>query len=79
MDSQDTYWQDRAALEWQVELGVTDAILDAPVDRYAPERGSREHFAVVRAEVTAIDWLELHADGHRRARFDNDGATWLTP
>ncbi len=35
MDSQDTYWQDRAALEWQVELGVTDAILDAPVDRYA--------------------------------------------
>ncbi|WP_322890303.1 MULTISPECIES: uracil-DNA glycosylase [unclassified Yoonia] len=35
MDSQYTYWQDRAALEWQVELGVTDAILDAPVDRYA--------------------------------------------
>jgi uracil-DNA glycosylase family 4 len=35
MDSQDTYWQDRAALEWQVESGVTDAILDAPVDRYA--------------------------------------------
>ena len=35
MDSQSTYWQDRAALEWQVELGVTDAILDAPVDRYA--------------------------------------------
>ena len=35
MDSQDTYWQDRAALEWQVELGVTDAILDAPLDRYA--------------------------------------------
>lgn len=35
MDSQNTYWQDRAALEWQVELGVTDAILDAPLDRYA--------------------------------------------
>lgn len=50
-----------------------------PVDRYAPERGSREHFAVVRAEVSAIDWLELHADGHRRARFVADGATWLTP
>lgn len=25
----------RALLEWQVELGVTDAIVDAPVDRYA--------------------------------------------
>ena len=37
MDSSDTYWHDRALLEWQVELGVTDAILDAPVDRYALE------------------------------------------
>lgn len=34
MDSDNTYWNDRALLEWQVELGVTDAILDAPVDRY---------------------------------------------
>jgi len=38
MDSSDTYWADRAALEWQVELGATDAILDAPVDRYALEK-----------------------------------------
>ncbi len=37
MDSSETYWNDRALLEWQVELGVTDAILDAPVDRYALE------------------------------------------
>lgn len=52
-----------------------------PVDhRYAPERASREHFAVVNARVQAIDWLELHADGHRRARFDAQGAgQWLTP
>ena len=35
MDSSETYWNDRALLEWQVELGATDAILDAPVDRYA--------------------------------------------
>lgn len=35
MDSVDTYWADRAALEWQVELGVDEAILDAPLDRYA--------------------------------------------
>ena len=34
MESANTYWNDRALLEWQVELGVTDAILDAPVDRY---------------------------------------------
>lgn len=37
MDSGETYWHDRALLEWQVELGATDAILDAPVDRYALE------------------------------------------
>ncbi len=37
MDSVSDYWNDRALLEWQVELGATDAILDAPVDRYALE------------------------------------------
>ena len=37
MDSVDTYWQDRALLEWQVELGALDAISDTPVDRYALE------------------------------------------
>jgi hypothetical protein len=44
-----------------------------------PERASRSHFAVVSAEVQAIDWLELHADGHRRAAFGTDGASWLQP
>lgn len=50
-----------------------------PVDRYQPERGSREHFAVVCAEVQSIDWLELHVEGHRRASFDAGGAHWLVP
>jgi hypothetical protein len=44
-----------------------------------PERGSREHFAVLTAEVLALDWLELHALGHRRAVFDAAGARWVTP
>jgi DNA polymerase len=35
MESSPTYWADRAALEWQVELGVTEAVQDAPVNRYA--------------------------------------------
>ena len=51
-----------------------------PVERYLPERGSRDHFAVLTAEVEGIDWLELHADGHRRALFDADGrGHWVTP
>jgi pyridoxamine 5'-phosphate oxidase len=43
-------------------------------------RGDRAHFAVLEARVLSIDWLELHAQGHRRARFGN-GATarWLQP
>ena len=44
--------------------------------RPAPERG---HFALVTASVLAIDWLELHAEGHRRASFDAAGGLWLVP
>ncbi len=50
-----------------------------PLEHHTLQRGSREHFAVVVAQVTAIDWLELHADGHRRARFDAEGPRWLAP
>ena len=50
-----------------------------PVRDYTPERGTREHFAVVNARVTALDWLELHPEGHRRARFDAEGSRWLSP
>jgi hypothetical protein len=52
----------------------------APIERYEPERATRDHFAVVTARVSAIDWLELHPDGHRRARFDADGqGQWVSP
>ncbi|MCU0969808.1 MAG: pyridoxamine 5'-phosphate oxidase family protein [Rubrivivax sp.] len=50
-----------------------------PVAHPVPERGTREFFAVVTARIRAVDWLELHAAGHRRARFDDDGARWLVP
>ena len=52
----------------------------APVEHPLPERSTREYFAVVHARVQAIDWLELHAEGHRRAVFDAAGqGRWLTP
>ena len=45
-----------------------------------PDRASRNQFAVVSAQVQAIDWLELHSAGHRRACFDAAGnGQWLTP
>lgn len=34
MEAASTYWNDRALLEWQVEIGVTDAVCDAPINRY---------------------------------------------
>ena len=40
---------------------------------------ARDYFAVISAEVEAVDWLELHRDGHRRAIFDAEGARWVQP
>ncbi|PPE71263.1 pyridoxamine 5'-phosphate oxidase [Caldimonas thermodepolymerans] len=53
------------------------AAVDAPPP--LPPRDGRHHFAVLVAQVLSLDWLELHAEGHRRARFDADGARWLQP
>lgn len=51
-----------------------------PPEGLQPARDSREHFAVLFASVEAIDWLELHRHGHRRAAFGTDGSgRWLTP
>ena len=51
----------------------------SPLAHPASERGTRGFFTVVTARVRAMDWLELHADGHRRAGFDDRGARWLVP
>jgi hypothetical protein len=37
------------------------------------------HFGLVRLHVQAIDWLELHPAGHRRARLSETDAVWLAP
>ena len=39
----------------------------------------RDYFAVISAEITMLDWLELHPDGNRRAIFDAQGARWIQP
>jgi pyridoxamine 5'-phosphate oxidase len=51
-----------------------------PLDSALGARGERAHFALLEARVLSIDWLELHAQGHRRARFGNDATPcWLQP
>ena len=50
------------------------------LDNTLGTRSQRAHFALLEAHVLSIDWLELHAQGHRRARFSADAtARWLQP
>jgi len=60
----------------------------APLDGPAADAVSdRHHLAIVQLQVHAIDWLELHRDGHRRGHWDGSSAdraepagwVWLTP
>jgi len=39
----------------------------------------RDYFSIITAQVLALDWLELHEEGHRRARFENSATRWLQP
>jgi pyridoxamine 5'-phosphate oxidase len=57
-------------------LPANGALAPAPA---AEPADTRTHFALLWATVRSIDWLELHPEGHRRARFDADGARWLVP
>lgn len=50
------------------------------LDNALGARGERAYFALLEARVLSIDWLELHAQGHRRARFSADATPrWLQP
>jgi len=51
----------------------------SPLEAPQADLGSRSHFAMIEAQVESIDWLELHPQGHRRARFGGDGPRWLQP
>lgn len=48
-------------------------------DARMPHPSSEVFFGVITAQVCSLDWLELHPQGHRRARFDDVGARWLQP
>ena len=50
-----------------------------PLSHAGQERGSREHFSMINAQVQSLDWLELHPEGHRRALFGPDGPQWVQP
>jgi len=51
----------------------------SPLVHAVKTRESRGNFAVVTAQILTTDWLELHAEGHRRAVFDAQGGRWVAP
>ncbi len=54
MESALDYHTARALLEWHVELGATEAILDAPVNRYdAPKEDPKKKAAIAQAAPVA--------------------------
>lgn len=61
MESTQSYWADRALLEWQVELGALDAVQDLPVNRYevpaAVEKPAKptKPEAITRGVVAAVE------------------------
>lgn len=50
-----------------------------PLEGHTPAAAQREHFALITATVTRIDWMELNAEGHRRAVFGDGPARWVQP
>lgn len=56
----------RALLEWQIELGVTEAICDAPVDRYAlPDTMPKRATGAVRPASFQPATISMTADAPR--------------
>jgi pyridoxamine 5'-phosphate oxidase len=66
-----------AAQDYLARLAPGTPLDDAAGNAPAPLE--REYFAVINAQVRAIDWLDLHREGHRRAVFDETGARWVQP
>ena len=55
MESAEEYHRARALLEWQVELGATEAILDAPVNRYEiPEKPQATASSLAKVQAAAV-------------------------
>lgn len=67
------YWEMRAALAWQVEMGADEAILDAPVDRtVVPETHTLPDVVAAPVEAEKVDAVAV-ARGLADAAADLDG------
>ena len=75
MESQLDWHHAKALLEWQIELGATEAILDAPVNRFeltdnaaakAPAMGGMELLRALRAKTGLNQVPELKGAPRRK-------------
>jgi pyridoxamine 5'-phosphate oxidase len=66
-----------AAQDYLSPLPPGTTIPDPLVPSHVPV--ARDYFSIITAQVLAIDWLELHEEAHRRARFDGSAMRWLQP
>lgn len=55
------------------------SVIDAPAGPPAHATVARDYFSIITAQVLSVDWLELHEQGHRRARFEGGPGAWLQP
>ena len=71
MESQIDYWTAHALLEWQVELGATEAICDEPGDRYAlldaAQKKAAPVAAPVRQKAPEVDAVQVAKAAAQRA------------
>lgn len=58
---------------------LPDAVTRDAAGPIAGAEHVRQYFTLLRCQVQAIDWLELHPAGHRRAVFDAQGERWVAP
>jgi 3-hydroxyisobutyrate dehydrogenase len=64
--------------------GLPEAFTEADPSQEESAMG-RKNFGVIQVRVQSLDWLNLNAHGHRRAKFTYDEAgkmersTWLVP
>ena len=77
MESQIDWHSARALLEWQVELGATEAILDAPVDRFALEAAAPKPAAAKTAAAQSAPRPIPHQDSVQIAKQVAEAANSL--
>ncbi len=77
MDSAEQYFEAKAALEWQIELGADEAIGDVPLDRYELVAEAPKPKAVVEPKPSGAPIPLVEVDAVAEAKAAAAGATDL--